>query len=60
MNPLMLLSYELRDDPNVEHERAVDSLQEAKLLLAPLADLIVWADLTDADGCVIADTGDLI
>jgi len=47
---LMLLSYELIDDPAFEHELWVNSLDEARRHLSSRADMVVWATLTDSDG----------
>lgn len=55
-----ILSYELRDDPGYEHEEFVKDLEAARAHLRGMSHTVVWADLHDAHGNVVADTGDLI
>lgn len=51
----LLLSYELRDDPHVEHDQWVADLADARRHLRGKADMIVWATLHDQEGEEIAD-----
>ena len=55
-----LLSYELRDDPGYEHEEYVLNLDEARDHLRGKSDMVVWAELSDMDGNVVAGTEDLV
>lgn len=55
-----VLSYELRDDPDYEHEEFVKDLEAARAHLRGMSHMVVWADLHDADGNVVADTGGLV
>lgn len=55
-----LLTYELQDDPGYEHEEYVLNLDGARDHLRGKSDMVVWAELSDADGNVVADTGDLV
>ena len=57
---MMILTFELRDDPGVEHEAEVENLAAARVRLQGSADMVVWADLTDTNGVTIADTGLLV
>lgn len=49
----MILSYELSDDPGVEHEVEVGSVDEARRHLLSRADMLSWCDLTDSSGEVM-------
>lgn len=55
-----ILSYELWDDPGYEREEFVEGLEAARAHLRGKSDMVVWADLHDADGNVVADTWGLI
>lgn len=55
-----LLSYELKDDPSVEHEEWVSDMAEARAHLRGKADMVAWASLTDHEGETIADTQVLV
>lgn len=55
-----ILAYELKDNPGFEYERHAADLNDARAYLQSRADMIVWAELSDADGNVIAGTEDLI
>lgn len=50
-----LLSYELADDPGTEHEEWVEDLADARRHLRGKADMLVWAELHDGMGNMIAD-----
>lgn len=55
-----LLSYELKDNPHYEYEEWVGGLPGARILLHRMRDMIVWAELSDMDGNVVAGTDDLV
>ena len=55
-----ILSYELKDNPGFEYERHAADLNDARAYLRGMSHMVVWADLHDADGNVVADTGDLV
>jgi hypothetical protein len=55
-----ILAYELKDNPGHEYERHVADLNDARAYLQSRADMIVWAELSDADGNVIAGTEELL
>ncbi|SPZ04853.1 Uncharacterised protein [Pseudomonas luteola] len=57
---LLILTYELKDDPGIEHEVEVADLGTAVARLGGCTDMIVWADLIDSNGILIAETSDLI
>lgn len=46
----MILTYELNDDPGVEHEVEVSSIEAAVETLISLTDYTVWWSLTDENG----------
>lgn len=45
----MILSYELKDDPGYEHELEVEIVAEARAFIDSHEDMLVWAELTDAE-----------
>lgn len=47
---MLILSFELRDDPGVEHEVEVTSITEAQAALAQYEDHTLWHSLTDSYG----------
>jgi len=60
MNKQYMLTYELKDDPDVEHEVECASFAEALAHLQGCSDMLVWAELTDSMGNVLADTENFI
>lgn len=46
----MILTYELNDDPRVEHEVEVESIEAAAKIVNSLTDFIVWFSVTDDEG----------
>lgn len=55
-----LLTYELQDDPGYEREEYVLNLDEARAHLRGKSDMVVWANLSDIHGNVVAGTEDLV
>lgn len=55
-----ILSYELQDDPGYEHEKPVADLNDARVHLQGKGDMVVWADLHDTHGNIVADTDALL
>ena len=46
----MILAYELKDDPGYEHELEVETVEKARAFVASRSDMLVWFELTDAEG----------
>ncbi|HBW09438.1 MAG: hypothetical protein JL55_18805 [Pseudomonas sp. BICA1-14] len=55
-----ILAYELKDNPGFEYERHAADLNDARDHLQGKSDMVVWANLFDIHGNVVADTGDLV
>ena len=55
-----VLSYEPQDDPGYEHEEFVKDLEAARAHLRGKWDMVMWADLHDTHGNVVADTDALL
>ena len=55
-----LLTYEPQDDPGYERGEYVLNLDEARDHLRGKSDMVVWAELSDMDGNVVAGTEDLV
>jgi hypothetical protein len=47
---MMILSFELVDDPGMEHEIEVANVEAAMAEINKYSDLLVWHSLTDAEG----------
>lgn len=52
----MILTYELCDDPCVEHEVEVESIEAAAKIVKDLTDYLVWWLLTDENGDEVASS----
>ncbi len=46
----MILTYELSDDPGVEHEVEVESVEAAAKIISDRSDYIVWFEVVDDEG----------
>lgn len=55
-----ILSYELKDNPGFEYERHAADLNDARVYLQSMRDMVAWAELSDSDGNVVAGTEDLV
>lgn len=55
-----ILSYELKDNPGFEYERHAADLNDARVYLHGMRDMVAWAELSDMDGNVVAGTEDLV
>ena len=57
---MLYLAYELMDNPGYEYVEEVADKETAQRYLQSYQGLIVWADLTNAYGDILADTSDLL